>query len=265
VAEWWFGFWVANFQDLLFDLKANRTAYDFWAQKTRARITDPKKRDLLAPLEPPHPFGTKRPSLEQNFYEICNQENVHIVNTSAAPIEDITESGIRTADGWHYEVDVIAIATGFDSINGGMKSMGLRDVNGVDLADRWADGTTTYLGLTIRDYPNMFFTYTVHGPTAFCNGPSCVETQSDIIVDTIRRLEREGKQFINPKPEAEEGWSKEIQTVNTKSLFPLAKSWYMGANIPGKKTEQLSYLKGLPVYEQECRKALENFTGFVVA
>lgn len=260
-----FEFWVANFQDLLFDLKANRTAYDFWAKKTRARITDPKKRDLLAPLEPPHPFGTKRPSLEQNFYEICNQENVHIVNTSAAPIEDITESGIRTADGQHYEVDVIAIATGFDSINGGMKSMGLRDVNGVDLADRWADGTTTYLGLTIRDYPNMFFTYTVHGPTAFCNGPSCVETQSDIIVDTIRRLEREGKQFINPKPEAEEAWSKEIQTVNAKSLFPLAKSWYMGANIPGKKTEQLNYLKGLPVYEQECRKALENFAGFVVA
>jgi hypothetical protein len=97
----------------------------------------------------------------------------------------------------------------------------------------------------------MFFTYTVHGPTAFCNGPSCVETQSDIIVDTIRRLEREGKQFINPKPEAE-AWSQEIQTGNAKSLFPLAKSWYMGATIPGKKTEQRNYLQGLPVYEQEC-------------
>merc|ERR1712029_764482 len=49
-----FEFWLANYKDLLFDKEANRQAYDFWAKKTRARITDPKKRDILAPLEPPH-------------------------------------------------------------------------------------------------------------------------------------------------------------------------------------------------------------------
>ncbi|OQU98743.1 hypothetical protein CLAIMM_04481 [Cladophialophora immunda] len=260
-----FEFWVANFKDLLFDNAANRHAYDFWVNKTRARITDPVKRDLLAPLEPPHPFGTKRPSLEQNFYEICNQENVHIVNTSAAPIVEITETGIRTSDGKHYEVDVIAVATGFDAVSGGLKSMGLRDTNGTDLADRWADGTSTYLGLTVRDYPNMFMTYTVHGPTAFCNGPSCVETQADIILDMINKLESEGKRYINATVDAEQKWGDEIQQASDASLFPLAKSWYMGANIPGKKREQLNYLKGLPTYDQECRTALANFSGFVVA
>lgn len=52
-----FAFWLGNYKDYLFDEKANRKAYDFWAKKQRARIHDPRKRDLLCPLEPPHPFG----------------------------------------------------------------------------------------------------------------------------------------------------------------------------------------------------------------
>lgn len=61
-----FGFWISNYRDIFTDSKANREAYDFWARKTRARISDPAKRDIIAPLSPPHPFGTKRPSLEQD-------------------------------------------------------------------------------------------------------------------------------------------------------------------------------------------------------
>ena len=39
-------------------------------------------------------------------------------------------------------------ATGFDSVTGGMKTMGLKDVDGVELAEKWKAGTWTYLGLT---------------------------------------------------------------------------------------------------------------------
>ena len=54
-----------SYNDILIDEKANRYVYDKWAEWTRARIKDPVKRDILAPLEPPHPFAGKRPSLEQ--------------------------------------------------------------------------------------------------------------------------------------------------------------------------------------------------------
>ena len=57
---------IFAFNDVLIDETTNRHVYDFWARKTRARITDPVKRDILAPLEPPHPFAGKRPSLEQD-------------------------------------------------------------------------------------------------------------------------------------------------------------------------------------------------------
>src|SRR3546814_15882552 len=72
-------FWYHNFADLLTNRAANRHAYDFWRDKVRARIADPDLAEKLAPSEPPHPFGTKRPSLEKGYYEIFAQDNVALV------------------------------------------------------------------------------------------------------------------------------------------------------------------------------------------
>jgi hypothetical protein len=55
-----FALWLAGYKDYLFDMKANREAYNFWAKKQRQRIKNPAKRDLLCPLEPPHPFGVSK-------------------------------------------------------------------------------------------------------------------------------------------------------------------------------------------------------------
>lgn len=143
-----FEFWLATYEDMLFDKEANRAAYDFWAKKTRPRIHDDKTRDILAPLEPPHAFGTKRPSLEQDYYEQFNKPNVHIVSVKENPIKEFTPKGIVTADGKLHEFDVIALATGFDSVTGGMKSMGLKGIDGVDLSEKWRTGTWSYLGMT---------------------------------------------------------------------------------------------------------------------
>lgn len=38
----------------------------------------------------------------------------------------------------------------------------------------------------------------------------------------------------------------------------------MGANIPGKKREQLNYLGGIKKYIQECRDGFESLEGFTV-
>ena len=158
-----FNFWLANYKDYLFNEEANQHVYDFWAKKTRARITDPVKRDILAPLEKRHAWGTKRPSLEQDYYEIMDQEKVKIIDVNQNGIREFTEKGIITEDGKLHELDFIALATGFDSNTGGMKNMGLKDKNGVDLRDHWNNGTYSYLGMTLRGYPNMFFLYGAQG------------------------------------------------------------------------------------------------------
>lgn len=110
-----FSFWMANYKDLFTNAEGNREAYKFWAKKVRNRIGDPKKRDILAPLEMPHYFGIKRPCLEQNYYDQFNRENVDVVDVSKNGIKEFDETGLTLQDGTHYDLDVIAIATGFVS------------------------------------------------------------------------------------------------------------------------------------------------------
>lgn len=102
---------MGNYQDVLNDGVSNNVAYAFWRKKVGERINDPQKRALLAPEVPPHPMGTKRQSLEQNYYEIFNQDNVDLVDLKVAPIQEINEEGLKTSDKV-YEFDVIIFATG---------------------------------------------------------------------------------------------------------------------------------------------------------
>jgi cation diffusion facilitator CzcD-associated flavoprotein CzcO len=166
-----FALWLGGYKDYLFEQKANRASYDFWRKKQSARVKNPEKKAILFPEEPPHPFGVKRPCLEQNYYEVLDQDNVAIVNlnesTGGTAIEKFTEKGIVTKDGKEHEFDIIALGTGFDVVTGGMTNMGLKSVNGTYLQDEWKAGANTYLGTTISGYPNMVrqstsFTVLIH-------------------------------------------------------------------------------------------------------
>lgn len=257
-------FWNGSYQDLMLDEAANLEAYQFWARKTRARINDPKNKDLLAPLKPLHAFGAKRPSLEQDYYEQFNKPHVHLVNIKDNPIMEVQPNGIVTQDNELHEVDVLAVATGFDSVTGGIKNVGIKDADGIDLMERWQEGISTYLGLMVSRCPNMFLPYSAHSPSVFSNGPTSIEVQGSWIVEVIREMETEGIKTIDVKKEAEQLWREENLEVAKKTLLPSANSWYMGANIPGKPVEPLFYVGGLPRYQAKCQEALtRNLSDFV--
>lgn len=112
-----FNFWLANYADLLRDGSANEEAYNFWARKVRERVTDPRKKDILAPLKMPHYFGIKRPCLEQCYYEQFNRDNVDVIDVSKNGIKEFDETGLTLEDGTHFDLDIIAIATGFVSLS----------------------------------------------------------------------------------------------------------------------------------------------------
>ena len=216
-----------NYGDMLSDAKANRVVYDFWAKKIRERITDPVKRDILAPLEPPHPFGGKRLSLEQDFYEQMNKETVEIVDLKATGISKVVPEGIVTSDGKVREFDVIAIATGFDSFTGGLKDINPIGLGGQELREKWKDGTWTAYGLTVSGFPNFFFLYGPQAPTAYANGPSITEPQGEWCVDVMRRMREAGKTRIDGTDEAEKEWKKEIYRLHSFTLRNDVDSWYM--------------------------------------
>jgi cation diffusion facilitator CzcD-associated flavoprotein CzcO len=178
-----FAFGAKNFPDVYTDLKANRIAYDFWAEKTRARISDPKKRDLMVPLEPPYPILTKRAPLENDYYEMIDQPNVNVEDLNQRPIQNFTEGSILFDDGTETPFDCVILATGYDSFSGSYVSfalllvrpwltafisrvatMGLKNKSGRDLKDVWSEqGISTYLGMLIRGFPNCFMCYSPQG------------------------------------------------------------------------------------------------------
>ncbi|RAL01241.1 flavin-containing monooxygenase [Aspergillus ibericus CBS 121593] len=259
-----FRYWVGTYPDSLFDTTANRNIYDFWARKVRARIDNPATRDLLAPLEPPHPWGVKRPSLEVSYYDQFNRPNVDLVDVRSNAIESFTEKGILMADGTEHEFDVICVATGFDVSTGGLVNMGLRSIHGTYLKDEWASTVHTHLGLTIHGYPNLFFMYGPHAPTAISNGPTTIEVQGRWIVDAIKAMERKGIKSIDPTLASTHAWKHTINTLSDRTLFPTTRSTYMGGTFPGKPFEQLNYTGGIPNYRAEIRKVLPHFEGFDV-
>lgn len=259
-----FHFWIGTFDDVLFNEEANATAYNFWRDKTRARIKDPVLAEKLAPTMPPHPFGAKRPSLEQNYYDVFNQDNVSLVDVSETPIERITATGIVTSAG-EQEFDVIVLATGFDAVTGGITQIDIRGVNGAVLKDTWRDGVQTQLGVATAGFPNLLFLYGPQSPSGFCNGPSCAEFQGEKVVQLLDYLRQHDIRRIEADRDAQAAWRETVRAFAEPTLFNRAESWWVGSNVPGKAREMLMYLGGVPTYLQEWEDAhARGYSDFVL-
>jgi len=256
-----FHFWAGTFSDIVRNRESNLLAYGFWREKTRARVKDPVTAEKLAPTEPPHPFGTKRPSLEQWYYEVFNQENVALVDVRAEPIVEIVPTGVRTASR-QFALDILVLATGFDASTGGLTQIDIRGRSGRTLKESWGSGVHTHLGLGIPDFPNLLMLYGPQSPTAFCNGPTCAELQGDWVVDCLCYLRDKGHTRIEATPAAGESWTQHMADLAESTLLPLAESWYMGANVPGKPRQLLHHI-GVQEYLACCRESAENgYSGF---
>ncbi|HYW04077.1 MAG TPA: NAD(P)/FAD-dependent oxidoreductase [Gammaproteobacteria bacterium] len=257
-------FWAGTFNDVLSDERANATAYAFWRDKTRQRIRDPRLAGKLAPAHPPHPFGTKRPSLEQDYFEVYNRDNVTLVDVRDTPIERVTPAGVQTREG-EIPLDVLVLATGFDAVTGGLTSIDIHGTGGESLAQKWRRGARTHLGMASAGFPNLLFVYGPQSPSGFCNGPSCAEAQGDWVVECLAHLREHGLTRIEATEGAERQWTALVEQIADMTLFPRADSWYMGANVPGKKREMLNFPGGLPAYLELCRGSAEaGYEGFVL-
>ena len=148
--------------DIFTDREANKVFSDFNAEKIRARVNDPETAEKLIPKN--HGFGTRRVPLESGYYEVFNQDNVQLIDLLDTPIERVTANGIKTSEQEH-ELDVIVYATGFDAVTGSLLAVDFQGRNNTALKDVWKDGIRTFLGLTVKDFPNMFM---VMGPHQVC-------------------------------------------------------------------------------------------------
>ena len=106
--------------ETVLDKDANEIMYRFWQKRVAERMRPGKKRDLMAPPfdKMPYHFGTKRCPLEQDYYECVDQDNVDVVDMNEKRLQKFTEKGLLFEDGSQLDVDLLILATGFDSFSG---------------------------------------------------------------------------------------------------------------------------------------------------
>jgi cyclohexanone monooxygenase len=249
-----------SFTDLLVNKEANETASEFVRQQIRATVNDPKTAELLCPTD--HPIGTKRLILDTDYYETYNRDNVTLVDIRSKPITEITASGLRTA-GADYALDAIVFATGFDAMTGAMKEIDIHTDAGLSIRVKWENGPRTYLGIMVAGFPNLFMITGPQSPGVKSQMILACEQHVDWIADCVQYLRKRGFSRIEAEEDAEDAWVQHNNEVADRTLYPLANSWYVGANIPGKPRVFMPYVGGVSAYKKKCDEvAAGGYEGF---
>jgi cation diffusion facilitator CzcD-associated flavoprotein CzcO len=243
---------ISHYTDMLVDPAANAEWCEFIAAKIRGIVRDPETAERLIPRD--HRFGEKRPPFVAGYYETYNRPNVSLVDLHRTPILRVTERGIETADGLQ-ELDIIVWATGFDFGTGALLRMGIRGRDGLALADHWAEGPSTFLGIQTTRFPNLFFPGGPHAAAG--NNPRYNGDQVDFVTDTLVHLRDHGYDTIEVGPDAEERWTTMVDEGAASSPFGEI-SYYFGTNIPGKPRRYLLNSGGRPKLFKEIARVLAS-------
>jgi cation diffusion facilitator CzcD-associated flavoprotein CzcO len=251
-----------NWGDIFFDIEANQMATALYGEAV-ARIV--KDAETAAALVPSHPFGCKRPIIDQGYYDTFNRDNVTLVDLRQHPIREVCATGIRTEQAKH-PLDVIIYATGFDAMTGALSRMDVRGRGGVSLREVWeTEGPTSYLGLAVAGFPNLFIVQAPGSPSAATNFVAALEQHVEWIGGCIADLLVRGHRTIEAQHHAQTEWIEFTTSLvePTVLVHPTCNSWYNGANVPGKKRRYMAFTGGIPEYRRRCDEvAATGYPGF---
>jgi cyclohexanone monooxygenase len=251
----------AAYTDFFTDERANRLAQDFARQKIREAVRDPGVAELLCPR---HHIGTKRTCTDIDYFDTYNRDNVELVDARSDPLERVTPTGLQLR-GRRIDVDDIVFAIGFDAITGALTDVDIRGVDGHLLADSWASGPRTFLGLQTAGFPNLFMITGPGSPSVLSNMLVSIEQHVDWVADCLSHLREQGLDRIEASRDAEDAWMEHVAALAAETLYPQATSWYVGANIPGKPRTFMPYVGGCGRYRRECEEVVAGgYEGFAL-
>ena len=250
------------FSDTFSAIEANELVCSFVRDYIRRTVRDPETAERLIPND--HPIGTKRPPMDDTYYETFNRSNVTLVDIRKNPITGCTDRAIQTSSA-SFDLDVLILATGFDALTGALLAMDLRGRNGVRLADAWANGARTYLGLGVAGFPNLFTITGPLSPSVLANMPTAIEQHVNWIADCLCYLRTQQLETIEPSGSAQDEWTAHVEAVASQTLYPRSNSWYFGSNVPGKPRQFGVYVGGFGAYSERCQAVAESaYEGFAL-
>ncbi|HEX5776817.1 MAG TPA: NAD(P)/FAD-dependent oxidoreductase [Caulobacteraceae bacterium] len=187
-------------------------------------IDDP---ELRAKLTPDYPIGCKRILISDDYYQTLRRENVELVTEAVA---QITERGVKTADGADHACDVLVYGTGFDTTHF-LAPLEIHGAGGRTLTEAWKDGAEAYLGVTVAGFPNLFMLY---GPNTNLGHNSIIvmlEAQADYVVKCMKEMRRRRAKAFEVKPAAFTAFNAALQKdLEATAWAGECSSWYKTAS-----------------------------------
>ncbi|WP_040524338.1 flavin-containing monooxygenase [Gordonia effusa] len=189
-------------------------------------IKDPVLREKATPK---FAVGCKRILKSNEWYPTLARDNVDLVTDG---IDEITSTGIKTADGTVRDVDVIVVATGFHVTD----SPAFERIVGADgrsLAEVWEEGGMQgYKGSFVHGFPNMML---MVGPSTGLGHTSMVymiESQLNYLVDYLKTARSGSITRVDVKADAQRDYNTYIQRKLRRSVWTNGgcASWYKDAH-----------------------------------
>lgn len=174
---------------------------------------------------PDFPVWGKRLIVDNGWYPTLARENVDLITTAISAIEP---QGIRTEDDSLHEVDVLILATGFQS-NQFLWPMDIIGKQGNTLESVWGDSANAYKGISVPGFPNLFCLY---GPnTNIVHGGSIIyqtECQIHYVMQCLTEMIDKEIDAIDIRPEVNSEYNDKVQAISRTLAWghPNVQSWY---------------------------------------
>jgi 4-hydroxyacetophenone monooxygenase len=164
--------------------------------------------DLIAASIPDYPVYGRRPLIDHGWYRSIRRDDVELIEGGVAEVRGST---VITHDGREFEVDVLALATGFKTLEllGPLQITGR---SGRSLRETWGEhDARAYLGIAVPDFPNLFVLYgpnttTGHGGSAFLT----TEMQVRYVMQLLVAMVEDDLASVEVRPEVHEAYDAEL-------------------------------------------------------
>ncbi|MEM1273299.1 MAG: NAD(P)/FAD-dependent oxidoreductase [Pseudomonadota bacterium] len=185
-----------------FDETSNRQQAnkEICVNNINSNVDDPETRNLLTPE---YPWGCKRQIESSEFYPTFNRPNVKLVPRA---VSELTEDAIIDVEGNRHPVDVIILATGFETTNY-LSSIDVYGENALPLKEAWKTRAAALVGVTVPRFPNFFILY---GPNTH-GGYSVIaqlECAARVAARAVRKMKKRGWARIDTPQKALDNYLK---------------------------------------------------------
>jgi cation diffusion facilitator CzcD-associated flavoprotein CzcO len=225
-AHWLYRAWIywlyeSRVLGFVVDPRIMRFAEKIAKRYLHSIVEDPVLREKLTPR---YAMGCKRILMSNDYYQALVRPNVEVVTDG---IERITRDGVLTRDGVEHKLDAIICGTGFTATEYLAPFM-LIGRHGRNLNDVLQEKPETYLGITVKSFPNLFL---MMGPNTGLGHNSMIfmiEAQARYALQAIRALRRRRLRFIDVLESVQTRFNEQVQAKLRHTVWSSGcRSWYL--------------------------------------